>query len=92
MARTQKNKATSNHLGLLKARLAKLRRELICPKGGSGGGTGEGEMFLLYTTGQTVLISRFISASSSLKVDVGTQRQLLLLSVSDVNKFLFHLK
>uniref|UniRef100_A0A8C4ZMF3 Developmentally regulated GTP binding protein 1 n=1 Tax=Gadus morhua TaxID=8049 RepID=A0A8C4ZMF3_GADMO len=42
MARTQKNKATSNHLGLLKARLAKLRRELICPKGGSGGGTGEG--------------------------------------------------
>uniref|UniRef100_A0AAY5KZ08 Developmentally regulated GTP binding protein 1 n=1 Tax=Esox lucius TaxID=8010 RepID=A0AAY5KZ08_ESOLU len=42
MARTQKNKATSNHLGLLKARLAKMRRELITPKGGSGGGAGEG--------------------------------------------------
>ncbi|KAL3856402.1 hypothetical protein ACJMK2_011167 [Sinanodonta woodiana] len=41
MARTQKNKATMGHLGLLKARLAKLRRELIEPKGGSGGG-GEG--------------------------------------------------
>ncbi|XP_002735973.1 developmentally-regulated GTP-binding protein 1 isoform X1 [Saccoglossus kowalevskii] len=41
MARTQKNKATSGHLGLLKARLAKLRRELMTPKGG-GGGTGEG--------------------------------------------------
>ncbi|KAK3083773.1 hypothetical protein FSP39_002921 [Pinctada imbricata] len=41
MARTQKNKATSGHLGLLKARLAKLRRELIEPKGG-GGGSGEG--------------------------------------------------
>jgi ribosome-interacting GTPase 1 len=29
MARTQKNKATGGHLGLLKAKLAKLRRELI---------------------------------------------------------------
>lgn len=41
MARTQKNKATSSHLGMLKAKLAKLRRELITPKGG-GGATGEG--------------------------------------------------
>jgi len=39
MARTQRNKATANHLGVLKARLAKLRRELITPKGG-GGATG----------------------------------------------------
>jgi len=35
MARTQKNKATAGHLGLLKAKLAKLKRELITPKGGS---------------------------------------------------------
>ncbi len=42
MARTQKNKATANHLGILKAKLAKLRRELLCPKGGGGGGAGEG--------------------------------------------------
>uniref|UniRef100_A0A0R3RTD7 Anoctamin n=1 Tax=Elaeophora elaphi TaxID=1147741 RepID=A0A0R3RTD7_9BILA len=41
MARTQKNKATMGHLGMLKARIAKLRRELITPKGG-GGGSGEG--------------------------------------------------
>ncbi|CAK9300055.1 unnamed protein product [Gordionus sp. m RMFG-2023] len=42
MARTQKNKATMAHLGTLKARLAKLRRELITPKGGGGSGAGEG--------------------------------------------------
>lgn len=41
MARTQKNKATNKAIGLLKARLAKLRRELIEPKDG-GGGAGEG--------------------------------------------------
>ncbi|GIY85044.1 GTP-binding protein 128up [Caerostris darwini] len=41
MARTQRNKATMGHLGLLKARLAKLKRELMTPKGG-GGGPGEG--------------------------------------------------
>jgi ribosome-interacting GTPase 1 len=32
MAKTQKNKATAGHLGMLKAKLAKLRRELITPK------------------------------------------------------------
>jgi len=42
MARTQKNKATSSHLGMLKAKLAKLRRELIEPKGGGGAKPGEG--------------------------------------------------
>ena len=40
MARTQKNKATSGHLGMLKAKLAKLRRELLDPVGGGGGGGG----------------------------------------------------
>jgi hypothetical protein len=32
MNRTQRNKATNAHLGILKAKLAKLRRELITPK------------------------------------------------------------
>lgn len=42
MARTQKNKATEGHLGLLKAKLAKLKRELIDGSKGSGGAGGEG--------------------------------------------------
>ena len=42
MARTQKNKATEGHLGLLKAKMAKLKRELIEGSKGSGGAGGEG--------------------------------------------------
>jgi len=43
MARTQKNKATNYHLGTLKAKLAKLRNELLVEQGGgSGAGGGEG--------------------------------------------------
>ena len=42
MARTQKNKATSQHLGLLKAKLAKLRREILNPSGGAKSKPGEG--------------------------------------------------
>ena len=42
MMRTQRNKATEGHLGLLKAKLAKLKRELLeSAKSGSKGG-GEG--------------------------------------------------
>ncbi len=44
MARTQKNKATSHHLGMLKAKLAKYRRELLTPSK-SGGAAGPGEGF-----------------------------------------------
>jgi small GTP-binding protein len=42
-ARTQKNKATEGHLGLLKAKLSKLRRELLEHQTTSkkGGGAGE---------------------------------------------------
>jgi ribosome-interacting GTPase 1 len=41
MSKTQKNKATSHHLGGLKAKLAKLRRDLLTPASG-GGGAGVG--------------------------------------------------
>lgn len=42
MARTQKNKATSFHLGQLKAKLAKLKRELLAGSSSGGGGGGVG--------------------------------------------------
>ena len=42
IARTQRNKATEGHLGLLKARLAKLRTQLMDENASGGGGGGEG--------------------------------------------------
>lgn len=44
MARTQKNKATNSHLGLLKAKLAKLRAQVVSEgtKGSGGGGPQPG--------------------------------------------------
>lgn len=38
ISKTQVNKATSYHLGQLRAKLAKLRRELIAPPSSGGGG------------------------------------------------------
>jgi len=55
MARTQKNKATEYHLGTLKARLAKLRTQLLEPKGG-GGGDGEGFAVKKYGDARVALI------------------------------------
>ena len=42
IARTQKNKATEYHLGLLKAKLAKYRAQLLEPPPGKGASKGEG--------------------------------------------------
>ncbi|PGH13955.1 hypothetical protein AJ79_03370 [Helicocarpus griseus UAMH5409] len=42
MRRTQKNKATEYHLGLLKGKLARLRAQLLEPTGGAGSGGGSG--------------------------------------------------
>eukprot|EP00548_Thalassiothrix_antarctica_P012976 CAMPEP_0194172038 /NCGR_PEP_ID=MMETSP0154-20130528/6561_1 /TAXON_ID=1049557 /ORGANISM="Thalassiothrix antarctica, Strain L6-D1" /LENGTH=407 /DNA_ID=CAMNT_0038884573 /DNA_START=89 /DNA_END=1312 /DNA_ORIENTATION=+ len=45
MARTQKNKATNYHLGTLKAKLAKLRNDLLVEQSGGSGSGGAGEGF-----------------------------------------------
>jgi len=42
MQRTQKNKATEGHLGILKARLAKFKRQLLEDSTKSSGGGSEG--------------------------------------------------
>lgn len=42
MARTQKNKATEHHLGLLKGKLARYRQQLLVDEAGSSGGGGTG--------------------------------------------------
>ncbi|KAI1908993.1 Ribosome-interacting GTPase 2 [Ophidiomyces ophidiicola] len=42
MRRTQKNKATEYHLGLLKGKLARLRAQLLEPTAGAGSGGGTG--------------------------------------------------
>lgn len=41
-AKTQKNKATEGHLGLLKARIARLKKEVEAGAGKGGGGGGHG--------------------------------------------------
>lgn len=51
MARTQKNKATNAHLGLLKAKLAKLRAQLLQEGGSKGGGGGGAASFEVSKTG-----------------------------------------
>ncbi|KAJ0404116.1 hypothetical protein ATCC90586_007372 [Pythium insidiosum] len=52
-ARTQKNKATMKHLCLLKAKIAKLRREITDGGSKSGGGGGAGEGFDVNKAGDT---------------------------------------
>lgn len=42
LSRTQKNKATEYHIGLLKGKLARLRRELLEPQPGASSGEDKG--------------------------------------------------
>ncbi|CAE7901248.1 DRG1 [Symbiodinium sp. KB8] len=74
MARTQKNKATEGHLGMLKAKLAKLRAELLEPAKGSGGKgegfdvskTGDARVALIGfpSVGKSTLLSKLTGTSS----------------------------
>ena len=74
MSRTQKNKATEHHLGLLKAKLAKLRQELL--EDVKSGGKGEGfdvqksgvarvAMLGFPSVGKSTLLSKLTSTEST---------------------------
>ena len=74
LTRTQRNKATEYHVGQLKARLAKLRTQLLEP--GGGGGAREGEGFDVSKTGDArVALIGFPSVGKStlLSVLTGTE-------------------
>eukprot|EP01130_Rhizamoeba_saxonica_P018412 TRINITY_DN9203_c0_g1_i1.p1 TRINITY_DN9203_c0_g1~~TRINITY_DN9203_c0_g1_i1.p1 ORF type:complete len:408 (-),score=97.49 TRINITY_DN9203_c0_g1_i1:9-1232(-) len=74
MARTQKNKATEHHLGSLKAKLAKLRAQLL--EGESGGSSGPGEGFSVRRYGNArVALVGFPSVGKSTLLSMLTETE-----------------
>ncbi|PWA65284.1 GTP1/OBG, conserved site-containing protein [Artemisia annua] len=75
MARTQKDKATEYHLGQLKAKIAKLRTQLLEPPKGSSG-SGEGFEVTKYGHGRVALIGfPRVGKSTLLTMLTGTQSE-----------------
>ncbi|KAL6946884.1 Ribosome-interacting GTPase 2 [Hanseniaspora vineae] len=64
MARTQKNKATEYHLGLLKGKLARYRQQLIAEESASSGGGG-GQGFEVAKRGLRVCLIGYPSVGKS---------------------------
>ena len=73
--RTQKNKATNGHLGIIKAKLSKLRGELLQYQASSGGG-GEGFAVQRSGDGRVALIGfPSVGKSSLLNALTSTQSE-----------------
>jgi len=75
MARTQKNKATEGHLGLLKAKLAKLRTQLLEPAAGQKG-PSEGFEVVKYGDARIATIGfPSVGKSTALALLTGTESE-----------------
>lgn len=95
MARTQKNKATEHHLGLLKGKLARYRQQLLADEAGAGG-SGGGQGFEVAKSGdaRVVLIgypsvgkSSLLGKITSTKSEIAHYAFTTLTSVPGVLKY-----
>jgi len=76
MSRTQKNKATEGHLGILKSKLAKLRTELLAPVKAGGSNEGDGFEVSKYGHGRVALIGfPSVGKSTLLTLATGTDSE-----------------
>ncbi|CAM8955965.1 unnamed protein product [Rhodiola kirilowii] len=88
MARTQKNKATEYHLGQLKAKIAKLRTQLLEPPKGTTG-AGEGFEVTKYGHGRVALIGFPRVCTTSMSVGKSTLLTLLTGTKSEAASYEF---
>mmetsp|Transcript_17501 Transcript_17501/g.43371 ORF Transcript_17501/g.43371 Transcript_17501/m.43371 type:complete len:411 (-) Transcript_17501:191-1423(-) len=76
MSRTQKNKATEGHLGILKSKLAKLRTSLLAPPTKGGSNEGDGFEVSKYGHGRVALIGfPSVGKSTLLTLATGTDSE-----------------
>lgn len=94
MSRTQKNKATEYHLGLLKGKLARYRQQLLSDEAGSSGGGGTGFEVSKSGDARVVLIgypsvgkSSFLNKVTSTKSEIAHYAFTTLTSVPGVLKY-----
>ncbi|KAK5780492.1 Rbg2p PWA37_002524 [Arxiozyma heterogenica] len=96
MARTQKNKATEHHLGLLKGKLARYRQQLLADEANASGGSGGGQGFEVAKSGdaRVVLIgypsvgkSSLLGKITSTKSEIAHYAFTTLTSVPGVLKY-----
>lgn len=84
LSRTQKNKATTTHIGMLKGQLARLRTQLLLPPAGSDGAGGH-EGFAVPKSGDgRVALIGFPSVNTFIKLSISTLRSPLSAGLSNV--------